>query len=289
LATYAAADGSELPMLVFEPANGTPPTAGVVMFHGGALRKGSADDLAPHCRQLAGRGFFAVSAGYRLLGQGAVCIDDCIADVRRAVDQFSRSAALRGLGPSRLASGGSSAGAHLALLAAMTAPDGLVPATGPGVAGVTGVAGVAAVTGVAAVAALNPVVDLLAYPAGQRQVLEQGSGIPPGRLADYSPAEFVRLGNPPVLIQHGTQDEVAPVDHVRRFRDAMTRAGNDCILLEYAGAAHAFHYPGPGGHFEDVIDATAEFLLDRLTDGAGPHHPHHQAQHFPIEHDHEDL
>lgn len=277
-ATYAAADGSELPMLVFEPADGTPPAAGVVLFHGGALRKGSADDLAPHCRQLAGRGFFAVSAGYRLIGQGAVCIGDCIADVRRAVEQFSRSAALRGLGPSRLASGGSSAGAHLALLAAMTAPDGLGPATEPGVAGVAAVA---------AVAALNPVVDLLAYPAGQQHVLEQGAGIPPGRLADYSPAEFVRPGNPPVLIQHGTQDEVAPVDHVRRFRDAMTRAGNDCILLEYAGAAHAFHYPGPGGHFEDVIDATAEFLLDRLTDGAAPHHPHHRHQHYPIEHDHE--
>lgn len=255
VATYTAADGSELPMLVFEPAEGTPPAAGVVMFHGGALRKGSADDLAPHCRQLAGRGFFAVSAGYRLIGQGAVCIDDCIADVRRAVEQFSRSAALRGLGPSRLASGGSSAGAHLALLAAMTAPDGLVPG---GLVPATEL-------GVAAVAALNPVVDLLAYPAGQQQVLEPGAGIPPGRLADYSPAEFVRPGNPPVLIQHGTHDEVAPVDHVRRFRDAMTRAGNDCILLEYAGAAHAFHYPGPGGHFEDVIDATADFLLDRLT------------------------
>jgi acetyl esterase len=246
---YEAADGSELPMLVFEPAEGTQPVAGIVMFHGGALHSGSADGLAPHCRQLALRGIFAVSAGYRLIDQGAMSIDDCIADVRRAVEHFLSLAAVRGLDSSRLASGGSSAGGHLALVAAMIAPDRPLPATGPGVA---------------AVVALNPVVDLLAYSPEQQQALEQSAGIAAGRLIEYSPAEFARPGNPPTLIQHGTHDEVAPIDTVRRFRDAMARAGNDCILLEYERAEHAFHYPGPAGHFDDVIDATAEFLLGRL-------------------------
>jgi acetyl esterase/lipase len=246
---YAAADGSELPLLVFEPAEGTQPVAGVVMFHGGGLRSGSPDGLAPHGRQLASRGIFAVSAGYRLIGQGAARIDDCIADVRRAVEHFSRLAARRGLDSSRLASGGSSAGAHLALVAAMIAPDGPFPAPEPGVA---------------AVVALNPVVDLLAYSPEQRQSLEQGAGIAAGKAVEYSPIEFVRPGNPPVLIQHGTCDEVAPIGQARRFRDVMVQAGNDCILLEYERAGHAFHYPGPDGHFDDVIDATAEFLLDRL-------------------------
>ncbi|WP_433172604.1 alpha/beta hydrolase [Actinoallomurus sp. CA-150999] len=248
---YEAADGSELPMLLFEPAEGTQPVAGIVMFHGGALRKGSADGLAPHCRQLASRGIFAVSAGYRLLDEGAVSIDDCIADVRRAVEHFLSLAALRGLDSSRLASGGSSAGGHLALVAAMIAPDGPRPAPKPGVA---------------AVVALNPVVDLLAYPPEQLRTLEQDVGIAAGRATDYSPIEFVRPGNPPMLIQHGTHDEVASIDQVRRFRDVMVQAGNDCTLLEYERAEHAFHYPGPAGHFNDVIDATAEFLLDRLAE-----------------------
>ncbi|GAA4995738.1 alpha/beta hydrolase [Actinopolymorpha pittospori] len=246
---YEAADGSELPMLVFEPAEGTQPVAGIVMFHGGALRKGSADGLAPHCRQLASRGIFAVSAGYRLIGQRAVSIDDCIADVRLAVEYFSRLAASRGLDSSRLASGGTSAGGHLALVAAMIAPDGPFPASKPGVT---------------AVVALNPVVDLLAYSPEQQHVLEQGAGIAAGRAIEYSPIEFVRPGNPPMLIQHGTRDEVVPIDQVRRFRDVMVQAGNDCILIEYERAEHGFHYPGPAGHFDDVVDATAEFLLHRL-------------------------
>ncbi|WP_460343008.1 alpha/beta hydrolase [Actinoallomurus acanthiterrae] len=246
---YEAADGSELPMLVFEPTEGVRPVAGIVMFHGGALRKGSADGLAPHCRQLASRGILAVSAGYRLIGQGAESIDDCIADVRRAVEHFVRLAASRGLDSSRLASGGSSAGGHLALVAALIAPGRPLPAPK---------------AGVAAVVALNPVVDLLAYSPAQRQILEQGAGITAGKAIEYSPIEFVRPGNPPILIQHGTHDEVAPIDQARRFRETMLKAGNDCILLEYERAEHAFHYPGPAGHFDDVIDATAEFLLDRL-------------------------
>jgi acetyl esterase len=248
--TYEAADGGELPMLVFEPADGTNPVAGIVMFHGGALHSGSADGLAPHCRQLASRGILAVSAGYRLIGKGAVSIDDCIADVRRAIEHFSSLAARRGLDSSRLASGGSSAGAHLALVAAMIASDRPVPALQPGVA---------------AVVALNPVVDLLAYPPEEQRSLEEKVAVVrAGRLADYSPILFVRHGNPATLIQHGTHDAVAPIGQVRRFRDMMVQAGNDCVLLEYDRAEHAFHYPGPARYFDEVIDATADFLLDRL-------------------------
>lgn len=71
----------------------------------------------------------------------------------------------------------------------------------------------------------------------------------------------MRPGNPPTLIHHGTDDEIEPIEHVRRFRDAMARAGNACALIEYERATHAFHYPGESGHFDDVIDATARFLI----------------------------
>src|SRR6201999_2629382 len=160
-AVYAAADGRELPMLVFEPAESAQPAAGIVMFHGGGLRGGAADELAPHCRRLASSGILAVSAGYRLIGQEAASIYDCLADVRQAVEQFARLAALRGIDAAQLASGGSSAGAHLALVAAMTSPGLPLPAAAPGVA---------------AVMALNPVVDLLAYAPAEQRLLEQRAG-----------------------------------------------------------------------------------------------------------------
>ena len=242
--TYQAADGRELPMLVFEPAGGAPLAAGIVLFHGGALRAGSADDLAPHCRRLASRGILAVSAGYRLLGRGAASIDDCVADVRRAVEHFSGLATARGLQPSGLGSGGSSAGAHLALVAAMVTPGRPVSPPLP-------------------VVAFNPAgLDLLAFPPELQRAIEARAGIGPGRAIEYSLIEFVRPGSPPMLVHHGTDDEVEPIEHVRRFRDAMVRAGNECTLLEYEHARHAFHYPGRSGYFDTVVDATASFLIE---------------------------
>ncbi|MGC4760243.1 alpha/beta hydrolase [Micromonospora trifolii] len=242
--SYRAADGSELPLLVFEPAEDTPPRAGLVLFHGGALREGSPDGLAPHCRSLASRGILAVSAGYRLLGRGAASIDDCLADVRRAVEQFGRLAATRGLDAPHLAAGGSSAGAHLAMLAAMTPHS--------------------AEFGVATVVALNPAgLNLGSFEPDAQRRLAQEVGIAADRLTEYSLIEFVRPGSPPTQIHHGTRDEVEPIGSVRQFRDAMVRAGNECILLEYAHAEHGFHYPGTGGHFDDLIDATARFLVGR--------------------------
>jgi acetyl esterase/lipase len=227
---------------------GAQPAAGIVMFHGGALHSGSADGLAPHCRRLTARGIFAVSAGYRVVDQGAASIDDCIADVRRAVEHFVRLAAVRGLDPARLAPGGSSAGGHLALVAAMIAPDRAVPAPEPGVA---------------AVVALNLVVDLLAYsPQQQQNLADEVARIAVGRLSEYSPAEFVRPGSPPVLIQHGTRDNVGSIGTMRRFRDLMVQAGNDCVLLEYEDAEHAFHYLAE--YLDTVNNATADFLHDRL-------------------------
>jgi acetyl esterase/lipase len=247
---YRAADGAELPLQVFEPGDGTQPRAGIIMFHGGALREGSADTLAPHCRKLASHGILAASAGYRLLGRGAVSIDDCIADVRRAIEQFRQLAELHRLQAQHLASGGSSAGAHLALVAAMIPPDAPTPAFEPGIA---------------AVVALNPAgLDLRSFDPDVQHRLEQQAGIAAGRLIEYSLIEFVRPGNPPMQIHHGTHDEVEPIDSVRRFRKAMTRSGNECTLLEYEHAEHGFHYPGNSKHFDNVIDTTARFLLDRI-------------------------
>ncbi|RQX12388.1 hypothetical protein DDE19_28340 [Micromonospora ureilytica] len=241
---YRAADGSELPLLVYEPADGTPPRAGIVLFHGGALREGTPDGLAPHCRELASRGILAVSAGYRLLGRGAVSIDDCLADVRRAVEQFGRLAASRGLEARHLAAGGSSAGAHLAMLAAMT-PSSTAPEFG-----------------VAALVALNPAgLNLRAFEPDAQHRLAQQVGIAEDRLTEYSLIEHVRPGLPPMQVHHGTRDEVEPIGSVRQFRDAMVRSGNECTLLEYEHAEHGFHYPDSSRHFDDVIQATARFLL----------------------------
>ena len=44
---YESVDGYQLPLLAFDPPEGNRPAAGIVLFHGGALRTGSADGLVP--------------------------------------------------------------------------------------------------------------------------------------------------------------------------------------------------------------------------------------------------
>ncbi|MCT2583649.1 alpha/beta hydrolase [Actinophytocola sp. S1-96] len=186
-----------------------------------------------------------MSAGYRLLGQDAASIDDCLTDVRRSLHRFTRLAASRGLDASRLAAGGSSAGAHLALVAALTTQA----------------------PGVTSLVALNPAgLDLCSLEPAQQRDLEHRIGIAPDRLAEFSLIEQVRPGNPRTLIHHRTHDEIEPIDAVRRFRDAMTRAGNDCTLLEYEHAKHGFHYDSD--HARDVLATTTRFLLDESTSPA---------------------
>jgi acetyl esterase/lipase len=110
------------------------------------------------------------------------------------------------------------------------------------------------------VVAFNPAgLDLLAFPADVRDEIERSAGIAPGRAAENSIIEHVRPGGPSTLIHHGTADEVEPIDHVRRFRDAMQRAGNRCTLVEYENAGHAFHYGDR--YLVDVVDTTARFLI----------------------------
>ena len=247
---YTSSSGDRLPMLTFVPPH-VAPKAGVLLFHGGALRSGSVENLAPQCRVLAAHGILAVSAGYRLLGQGAESLADCVDDVRAAAAEFVTLAEGYGLGPSRLAIGGGSAGGHLALVAAMISPDASVAYQGPDFG---------------AIVTFNPVVDLLGFPPEGQRVVQESLG--PGHDAvDFSPIHFVRRGNPSTVIFHGVEDRIVPVEQVRRFRDAMLAAGNECLLVEFEGAEHGFYHDNPAATpwFDLITSASASFLLERLS------------------------
>jgi acetyl esterase len=251
---YDSAIGTPLPMLVF-PAPAGRPWAGVLLFHGGALRSGTPDVLIPHCRVLAERGILAVSAGYRLLQQGAGSLADCAADARAALAAFGDLATGHGLGPGQLACGGGSAGGHLALVATMISPDGgpLAPSR----------------AGVSALVLFNPAVDVQALP-GVESLVDDVLGGDPGMAAAYSPIRYVRPGTPPAAIFHGTADAVVPVEQVRRFRDAMDQAGNRCLLTEYQDAEHGFYHRDPW--FTQTLAAATAFLTAQLAPGGAAGH-----------------
>ncbi|MBS2531147.1 alpha/beta hydrolase fold domain-containing protein, partial [Catenulispora sp. NF23] len=110
---YPSPGGQELPLRLFSTAGA--PRGAVLLFHGGGWLAGGPAMFDAHGRMLADRGLLVASAGYRLLGQGAASLADCVDDAVAAAGFFTALAAGYGLGPERIGRGGGSAGGQLAL------------------------------------------------------------------------------------------------------------------------------------------------------------------------------
>lgn len=89
---------------------------GVLLFHGGAWKGGTRDQLRSWCKYLAGRGLVAATADYQLKAGKAACVTDA----KSAIRWMKSHADELGIDPERLILGGSSAGGHIALLASIT-------------------------------------------------------------------------------------------------------------------------------------------------------------------------
>ena len=120
--------GGDIPVRVYTPADGAPPSAddgtrGVLaFFHGGGWTIGSIETHDPSCRALAnGAGVVVVSVEYRLAPEHPfpAGVDDALAAVR----WVAAHAAELGGDPARLAVGGDSAGGNLAAVVACALRD----------------------------------------------------------------------------------------------------------------------------------------------------------------------
>lgn len=80
-------------------------------------------------------------------------------------------------------------------------------------------------------------------------------------LANTSPSEEIKRARGPVLILHGDKDEVVPLDHAHRFRDALAEAGVAHELTVIEGGDHTFN----NYHWErQVIEATTAWFVKHL-------------------------
>lgn len=232
--SYKNAGGENLSLFAFYPEerDGGGRTA-VVFFHGGGWVSGNPSYFFPHCQYFAKRGAVAFSVQYRLADkkeiEGLKQVGDCIADCKSALRYIRVNSEKFGIDPNRIAVAGDSAGGHLA--AALGLIDGFDdPADNLDVSGSP-----------QACVCFNPVADL------NYEVIYNGIfAIEPvtdearALAASFSPVANVRKGAPPMLVMHGSDDTVVPVEQARRLTDAMTKAGNRCDLIVLEGAPHAF-------------------------------------------------
>ena len=183
---------------------------------------------APAVR-LASQGWVCVSASYRL--RPAARHPDHLIDLKKVIAWVRAHGYEYGADPALLFVSGSSAGAHMAALAALTPND---AAFQPGFED--------ADTSITAAIGLN------GWYGGYY-----------GQPDTSSPLTHVRPDAPPFFIAHGDHDTVAPVEVARDFADTLGRVStNPVVYAELPGAQHAFDLFG-SFRFEQVVDAIEAF------------------------------
>ena len=224
------------------------PAPVVIWLHGGAWRLGDRK-LAPDLRRyFADHGFAMVSIDYRLSGQAPFPAQ--LQDVQAAIRWVREHAGDLGFDPQAIGLWGSSAGGHLAALAALVADES------------TAVQAVVDGYGVADLTApdqdVPPTVGLLGGPIAERLELAVAA----------SPAHHVTASAPPFLIMHGAADPLVPATQSITLFEALADAGADATLYLIEGFGHGFLNPvggeelaGPpidSGHLEADPEAVAE-------------------------------
>ena len=217
---FASPGGVPLKAHIFAPATRRTGErrAAIVVFHGGGWADGEPAWAFARARHFAERGLIGIAAQYRLSDQKTVTPVEAMADARAVIGWMRDHASELGIDPARIAADGWSAGAHLAISAAIfssraasltnTAPNALI--------------------------LVSPAVSLEADSWFQRLLGSRGSA------RDFSPDAHVRPGLPPTIILQGSEDTVTPLAGVQRFCDRMKAAGNTCELHVYKGFGHLF-------------------------------------------------
>ncbi|HYH66454.1 MAG TPA: alpha/beta hydrolase [Urbifossiella sp.] len=244
--TYAVAGGETLKMDVAAPAAGGPYPA-VVLFHGGAWRLGTRAQLGWVIEALAAKGYVVASASYRLAPkhQFPAPLDD----VRAAVKYVRANAKKLNADPDRVAVGGFSAGAHLAMLAAF---DPAAPPAGEEPLAAKCVIDFFGPTDLSLFSASPELVDTFLVP-----FLGKACKTDPDVYKRASPICLAAKGVPPLLIVHGTTDIVVPIVHSEKLHEKLVAAGAEAELVRVPATGHG---PWGPGQAATGMAATVRFL-----------------------------
>ncbi len=264
--TYASRDGTDLRLDLYLPAQPIRrPIPVIVFLHGGGWSGGTTTTGPDFNRYFARDGFAMASIEYRLTP--SITFPANVEDVRTAVRWLKANAAAHTLDPDRICLWGTSAGGHLAAVAALAPPgtfegtDNLkysssvrcvLDAYGPTRFDVMDVqTGEERAKLQPAVVSINP--GRGARGAGGRGPVPHDDpaspesrllGGPvqsvPDRVRAASPMTYVGKSAPPFLIMHGLADNSVPHGQSVMLYDALKSAGHEVALRLVDGLPHTF-------------------------------------------------
>ena len=215
------------------------PTKRVAMIfvHGGGFRSGSRSDMLPFCRLYAEGGIVSATIDYRL--SPANVFPAALDDVREAVIWFKAQAQRYGFDARKVVIVGYSAGANLALMAALTNDQ-----------------QVASAIAVAAPTDMRAMIEGPTFEQAKRDIAAYLGNQSP---ESASPMTFVSQGDPPVFLFHGRNDTFVPVGHSVLLAERLKQNRVPVLLRVFPGAGHEIMLPGP--NFKQLLDEMTRYVI----------------------------
>jgi acetyl esterase/lipase len=232
---YANPDGQHLKLNMARPVKGGPFPA-VVCIHGGGFRAGDRNGYNDMIRQLAQRGYVAVTVEYRLSPKFP--FPAAVHDVKASVRWLRANAKTYQVDPDLIGTMGGSAGANLAEMLGVTEGVRMLEGT-EGNAGQS--SGVQAV-----VSYFGPTDFTKSYgksvDAAEVLPLYLGGDLEKARYRHLqaSPLYWVTPMAPPTLCIHGTKDTYVADEQAHWFVDKLKASGAEAQLLIMENAGHGF-------------------------------------------------
>ncbi len=216
---YKFADTTALKAYVFFPEreNKNELRSAVLVFHGGGWSEGTPEWAFSRGRHFVQQGMVSAAIQYRLSDKKSITPLEAMEDTRDAVRWLRSKADEFGIDTAFVAAYGWSAGGHLAASTAIFNDDTNKISSIPN-----------------AILLVSPALELTNDSWLNQLMLGKAQPV------DISPADHIKPNLPPMIIVHGRNDTVTPLDGVELFHKKMLDAGNKCELYVYNDVGHMF-------------------------------------------------
>jgi acetyl esterase/lipase len=227
---YGHKDGMALTFDVFQPKEKANGVGVLFMVSGGWVSTWTEPkQIAPMFRHLSDAGYtvFAVRHG----SSPRYFVPECVSDVQLALSFIAKNSDRWQVDPKRLGVFGFSAGGHLSLMLGTVGGSKQQNDS---------------IARVAAVVAVFPPTDLAPYVDFKSPRREQFPALrfEPSQAESVSPLMKVTADDAPTLLVHGDQDELVPLWHSEKIKEAFDGVKVDSKLVVIKGAAHGFDADG---------------------------------------------
>lgn len=259
----------------------------VIWVHGGGWMRGDKAEASAKevCATLADAGYVAASINYRI---GASAWPQNLRDVKSAIRFLRAHAAEYGIDPERIALGGASAGAHLAMMAGFTPtrtefdppryvvrPD---EAVSQAVRCVINLYGPTALATREAVDAQGKPLGKRRAPANSMEAFGAAQSYDGGTIESFiaaSPVTYVDRRSPPVLTLQGRLDSEVDPGQPKLLAAVLAQHGVPHEMVWVEGAGHGFDLESWRGQplSKDLRPTVLAFLAKHLGRVSAPQKP----------------